>query len=64
VVYGARQAYRDFDSLPLLLEALRLAGVDVSPSAIADPDPQASSILVSQSVEVDYSAILRLALDE
>jgi hypothetical protein len=63
VVYGARQAHRDFDRLPQLIKELQSVGVLFDAGALAQPDPVASSILLSKSVNMSEEAISRLRLD-
>ncbi len=63
VIYGNCQAHRDFDSLEDLIGLLRAAEIVVNVTAISSPDPQASSILLSQSVQADAWQISALGID-
>jgi hypothetical protein len=62
IFYGDSQSYRDFDSLDDVTGALQAAGLDIDSKAISPPDPQASSILLSQSVELSDSELSTLGL--
>ena len=54
--------YRDFDSMPGLIGALDAAGLSVDTSAVLCPDPQAPSIILSQSIELSDSELGSLGL--
>jgi hypothetical protein len=59
---GDSHAYRDFDSLGDLVGVLQRAGLYGDVNAISSPDPQASSVVLSQAVEVSDSELSSLGL--
>lgn len=60
VIYGDRQIHRDFDSLEQLDQALRIAGISVDTRLAEQPDPRASSILLSHSLDVEDTQLSAL----
>lgn len=62
VVYGDSNAHRDFDSLDVLIDTLQTAGVYIDMNAVLPPDPQASSILLSQAIGLSDSGLSSLGL--
>jgi hypothetical protein len=63
ILYGDSNLYRDFDSMPELVSALRRAGLSVDASEFSAPDPQASSVILSQSVELSDTELESLGLN-
>jgi hypothetical protein len=63
IIYGDRQAYRDFDSLEQLLGVLRTAEISVNVAAISSADPKAPSVVLSQSIQVGDSQLSILGLE-
>jgi len=62
IFYGDSQSYRDFDSLGDLAGALQAAGLHIDSKAISPPDPQASSIVLSQAIELTDAELSSLGL--
>ena len=62
ILYGDSHVHRDFDSLPALIAALATAGVSVDASTVLAPDPQESSIILSQSIELSDTQLSNLGL--
>jgi hypothetical protein len=64
ILYGDRHAYRDFDSLGDLSEVLQTAGLHIDGKAISPPDPQASSLILSQAIELNDAELSSLGLNQ
>jgi hypothetical protein len=63
LIYGDRQASRDFQSFDQLIEVLRIAKLAVDLNALSGPTDGASSILLSQSLELSDAELSLLGLN-